>query len=345
VTDPVRVAVNGFGRIGRTFVRAAWGPDAAGAGAVDVVAANDVQSPDQLAYLFEHDSVAGRWPDPVVFDGDALVAGARSLRLLRVETPEALPWAAMGVDVVIESSRRFAAAEQARRHLDAGARLVIVSAPSTGADATFVVGVNDHTFDPAQHRVVSNASCTTNCLAPMAAVLHDAFGIREGVATTVHAYTSDQAIVDGAAAGGSWRDARAAAVNVIPTTTGAARAIGLVLPELAGRLHGSSLRVPVPNGSIVDLAATLDRRVNVDEVNAAFRSAAASGPLAGVLEYSDDALVSSDIVGRSASCIFDSELTVATDTMVKIFGWYDNEWGYSNRLVDLAVTLGRRLGR
>jgi glyceraldehyde 3-phosphate dehydrogenase len=336
MTDLVRVGINGFGRIGRTFCRAAWSRSDSG---IEVVAANDIQPAEQLAYLFEYDSIAGRWPDPVQATANELRAGDRTLRLLTESEPERLPWSALGVDVVIESSRRFAPAEQARRHLDAGASLVIVSAPSTGADATFVVGVNDDTFDPAQHRVVSNASCTTNCLAPMAHVLDRAFGIEHGLVTTVHAYTSDQALVDGA--GGSWRDGRAAALNIIPTSTGAARAISLVLPHLAGRLQGGALRVPVADGSLTDLTVMLTRPSSAQEINDAFREAAA-GELAGIIEYSDRPLVSADIVGTMASCVFDAPLTVSEGGLVKVFGWYDNEWGYSNRLVDLAANLGRR---
>ena len=336
MTD-LRVGVNGFGRIGRTFCRAAWRRPEAG---VEVVAANDIQPSDQLAYLFEHDSVGGRWPEPVeIVDGN-LRAGRRSVRLLTESEPERLPWAELGVDVVIEASRRYAAAEQAGRHLAAGARLVIVSAPSTGADATFVVGVNDDAFDPADHRVVSNASCTTNCLAPMAHVLDSAFGIEEGLVTTVHAYTSDQSLVDGA--GGTWRESRAAAVNIIPTSTGAARAISHVLPHLAGRLHGSALRVPVADGSITDLTVRLSHHATVAEVNDAFREAA-EGRFAGIIAYSDRPIVSTDIVGTTASCVFDAPLTIAAGALTKVFGWYDNEWGYSNRLVDLARSLGTRL--
>ena len=331
---PVRVGINGFGRIGRSFLRAAWSRPDAG---IEVVAANDVLSADQLAYLLEFDSVAGRWPTPISGRPEGLSAGERQLRLFRASEPEGIPWADQGVEVVIESSRRYGPADQARRHLDAGARLVIVSA---GADATFVVGVNEHDFDPERHRVVSNASCTTNCLAPMAKVLDDAFGIEEALMTTVHAYTSDQALVDGAR--GEGRDSRAAALNIIPSSTGAARAVGLVLAQLSGRFQGSALRVPVADGSISDLTVTLRQAADREDVNAAFRQAA-EGHLAGILDYSEHPLVSSDIVGRSSSCVFDAPLTLVSGRMAKVFGWYDNEWGYSNRLVDLAERLGQRL--
>ena len=337
MTDPVSVGINGFGRIGRTFLRAMWSRWMPG---VEVVAVNDVLGPDQLAYLFEFDSLFGPWPEPVAIEGDELRVGERSVKLLGVGEPEAIPWADLGVRVVIESSRLYGPAEQARRHLDAGAELVIVSAPSVGADATFVMGVNDGEFDPGRHRVVSNASCTTNCLVPMAKVLDDAFGIEEALMTTVHAYTSDQSLVDGSR--GAGRESRAAGFNVIPTTTGAARAVGLVLPDLARRFRGSSLRVPVVDGSITDLTVALRAAPGAEDVNAAFRAASA-GSLAGILDYSEAPLVSSDIVGRPASCVFDAPLTQASGHMVKVFGWYDNEWGYSNRLVDLAGRLGGQL--
>ena len=337
MTEPLRIGINGFGRIGRTFLRAMWSRWVPG---VEVVAVNDVIGPAQLAYLFEFDSVSGRWPETVGVEDGELRVGERAVQLLNAPTPEALPWASLGVRVVIESSRLFGPADQARRHLAAGADLVIVSAPSAGADATFVVGVNDHEFDPSVHKVVSNASCTTNCLAPMAQVLDDTFGIEAALMTTVHAYTSDQSLVDGAR--GSFRDSRAAGQNVIPASTGAARAMGLVLPGLADRFQASSLRVPVPDGSITDLTVALVDEVSGEEVNAAFR-AAADGRLAGILDYSDVDLVSSDIVGRAASCVFDAPLTQTSGRLAKVFGWYDNEWGYSNRLVDLVLRLGGQL--
>ena len=337
MAEPVRIGVNGFGRIGRSFLRALWSRADV---RLEAVAVNDVLDTRQLAYLFEFDSVSGRWVEPVRIDGDRLVVGQRTVRLLQAPDPSELPWAELGVRVVIESSRVFGPAAKARGHLGAGADLVLVSAPSEGADATLVVGVNDADFDPARHRVVSNASCTTNCLAAMAKVLNDTFGIETAMMTTVHAYTSDQALVDGAR--GTGRDSRAGALNVIPSSTGAARALGLVLPELAGSFSGSSLRVPVGDGSITDLTALLGATPSRDDVITAFK-AASRGSLAGVLDYSEDQLVSSDVVGRTASCIFDAPLTQATGRLVKVFGWYDNEWGYANRLVDLADRLGRRL--
>ena len=333
----VRIGVNGFGRIGRTLCRALWARDDLD---VEIVAANDVQPPDQLAYLLEFDSIAGRWPERVDVAGAELVVGDRRLRLLHSATPEDLGWDELGVDVVIESSRRFVDADQARRHLAAGAALVIVSSPSAGADATFVVGVNDHTFEPERHRVVSNGSCTTNCLAPMAKVLDDAFGLVDGLMTTVHAFTSDQALVDGAS--GSLRHARGASTNIIPAASGAARAIGFVLPELAGHLDGAALRVPVADGSITDLTVALKAPATTAEVNDAFREAA-SGRLSEVLRYSEDPIVSSDIVGSPASCILDAPLTATSGHLAKVFGWYDNEWGYSNRLLELSARLGARL--
>ena len=337
MTEPLRIGINGFGRIGRTFLRAMWSRWVPG---VEVVAVNDVVAPEQLAYLFEFDSVSGRWPEPVAVEDGELRVGERAVRLLEASTPEAVPWGHLGVRVVVEASRLFGPADQARRHLDAGAELVIVSAPSAGADATFVVGVNDDQFDPGVHRVVSNASCTTNCLAPMAQVLDDTFGIEAALMTTVHAYTSDQSLVDGSR--GTHRDSRAAGLNVIPTTTGAARAMGMVLPGLTDRFQASSLRVPVADGSITDLTVALHSPAGRDEVNAAFL-AASTGRLAGIVDYSDVGLVSSDIVGRAASCVFDAPLTQTSGRLTKVFGWYDNEWGYSNRLVDLVVRLGGQL--
>ena len=335
----VRLGVNGFGRIGRTLCRALWARNDLD---LEVVAVNDIQPLDQLAYLLEFDSVARRLPDQVVVGRSELVVGDRRVRTLCSSTPEALGWEALGVDVVIESSRRYVDADQAQRHLSAGADLVIVSAPSSGADATFVVGVNDHEFDPGRHRVVSNGSCTTNCLAPMAKVLDDAFGITDGLMTTVHAYTSEQAVVDGAS--GSLRHARAASTNIVPASSGAARAIRFVLPHLADHLDGAALRVPVADGSITDLTVSLRRPATAAEINAAFRDASRSG-LAGILEYSEDPIVSSDIIGNPASCIFDAPLTSTSGHLAKVFGWYDNEWGYSNRLLELAHRLGTQVER
>ena len=333
----VRLAVNGFGRIGRTLCRALWARDDL---AIDLVAANDIQPLAQLAYLLEFDSIAGRLPRTTEVAGGVLIVGERQVQMLNSSEPEDLAWGDLGVDVVIESSRRFVDADQARRHLVAGAKLVIVSAPSAGADATFVVGVNDDTFQREKHRVVSNGSCTTNCLAPMAKVLDDAFGIVDGLMTTVHAYTSDQAIVDGAS--GSLRHARGASTNIIPAASGAARAIGFVLPELRGHLDGAALRVPIADGSITDLTVALKVPATTADINDAFREAARER-LAGILRYSEDPIVSSDIIGDPASCILDAPLTSTSGHLAKVFGWYDNEWGYSNRLLELSERLGSQL--
>src|SRR3954470_18673131 len=332
----VRVGINGFGRIGRNFFRAAR---KAGAD-VEVVAVNDLTSPEINAHLLKYDSTHGVLDDEVKVTGDGIAVGSTSIRVLAERDPKALPWGDVGVDVVVESTGIFTDRDAAAAHLEAGAPRVIISAPATGADATFVVGVNDDTFDPAAHKVVSNASCTTNCFVPMIKVLDDAFGVEKGLMTTVHAYTGDQNLVDGPH--GDMRRARAAAINITPASTGAARATALVLESMKGKLDGTALRVPVPDGSITDFTGILGREVTVDEVNEAYRAAASSGPLAGVLDFSTDPLVSSDIVGSPASCPFDSKLTMAMGSMVKVLGWYDNEWGYSNRLVDLVrITAGK----
>ncbi|MCE2512220.1 MAG: type I glyceraldehyde-3-phosphate dehydrogenase [Acidimicrobiia bacterium] len=330
----IRVGINGFGRIGRNFYRAARDQGAD----LDVVAVNDLGSIDTMAHLLSHDSVHGRLGADVSVDGDVLSVGNDSLQVLSVRNPEDLPWGDLGVDVVVESTGIFTKRDAAARHLDGGAPRVLVSAPCSGADATFVVGVNDSDFDPVVHTVVSNASCTTNCFVPMVKVLDDAFGVERGLMTTVHAYTGDQALVDGPHS--DLRRARGAAVNIVPTSTGAARATGLVLQAMQGRLDGISLRVPIPDGSITDFTAKLAAEPSVDQVNQAFAEAAADGPLAGVLDYSEAPLVSADIVGSPASCVFDSGLTMAMGDLVKINGWYDNEWGYSNRLVDMATVVG-----
>jgi glyceraldehyde 3-phosphate dehydrogenase len=330
----IRVGINGFGRIGRNFFRAARSRGAD----VDIVAVNDIGSVDTMAHLLRYDSVFGRIDDDIQVADDGIKVGGDSFRVLAVRDPKELPWADLGVDVVIESTGIFSSREQAAMHLDAGAPYVIVSAPSKGADATFVPGVNEDTFDPAQHKVVSNASCTTNCFVPMVKVLDDAFGVERGLMTTVHAYTGDQMLVDGPHR--DLRRARAAAINIVPTSTGAARATGLVLEAMQGRLDGQSLRVPVSDGSLTDFTGVLAREVSADEVNEAFRAAASAGRLAAVIDYSDAPLVSTDIVGSPASCTFDSLLTQAIGNLVKVFGWYDNEWGYSHRLVDLAVIVG-----
>ena len=330
----IRVGVNGFGRIGRNFYRAIKAQNAN----IEVVAVNDLGSIETLAHLLRNDTVMGRFDGTVEVSGDALVIDGSPVRVLAERNPGDLPWGDLDVDLVVESTGLFASRDKAAAHLDAGAPLVIVSAPCAEADATFVVGVNEDTFDVASHKVVSNASCTTNCFVPMIKVLDDAFGVQKGLMTTTHAYTGDQSLVDGPHK--DLRRARAAAVNIVPTSTGAARATGLVLESMKGRLDGTSLRVPVPTGSITDFVGTLNREVTVDEVNAAFEAAGSSGRLANVLEYSEEPLVSSDIVGSPASCTFDSGLTMALGDMVKILGWYDNEWGYSNRLVDLIDIVG-----
>ena len=336
---PARIAVNGFGRIGRNFVRSFVDRQRAGTldASLELVAVNDLGKVETLAHLLQHDSVHGIADWPVEVHDGTLDIDGRKVSVLAERNPADLPWDDLGVDLVIESTGVFTARDDAALHLAAGARRAIVSAPSSGADATFVIGVNDDAFDPASHHVVSNASCTTNCLAPMVKVLDDAFGLEQGMITTVHAYTGDQALVDGPHS--DLRRARAAAVNVVPTTTGAARAIGLVLPHLAGKLDGLAMRVPVPSGSVTDLVAKVGADVDVATVNEAFRAAAASGPLASVLEYREAPIVSSDIVGSPASCVLDADLTMVMGDTVKIAGWYDNEWGYSNRLVDLAARI------
>jgi glyceraldehyde 3-phosphate dehydrogenase len=331
----VRVGINGFGRIGRNFYRAAM---KAGAD-IDLVAVNDLTSPEINAHLLKYDSTQGNLTEEVKVTGDGISVGNDSFKVLSERDPKALPWGDLGVDVVIESTGIFTDRDKAAQHLDAGAPRVIVSAPAKNADATFVLGVNDDTFDPDAHKVVSNASCTTNCFVPMIKVLDDAFGVEKGLMTTVHAYTNDQNLLD--LVHKDLRRARAAAINIVPSSTGAARATSLVLESMKGRLDGTALRVPVPDGSITDFTGILNRDVTVDEVNEAFRAAASSGPLAKVLVYNEEPIVSSDIVGSPASCTFDAPLTMAMGNMVKVLGWYDNEWGYSNRLVDLAVVIGR----
>jgi len=331
------VGINGFGRIGRNFWRAVNG----GAGDdIQIVAANDLGNVATMAHLLKYDSVLGNLPQDVRAEGDAIRVGGQSLRILAERDPADLPWRELGVDVVVESTGRFTNADDARKHIAAGAKKVIISAPAKGEDLTIVMGVNDSAYDPARHEIISNASCTTNCVAPMAKVLLDNFGIVRGMMTTVHAYTSDQVLQDFPHR--DLRRARAAAINIIPTTTGAAKATALVLPELKGKMDGLSLRVPVPDGSVTDLVAQLGREVTKDEVNAAFR-AAADGELKGYLAYTSDPIVSSDIVGSPASCVFDSSLTMADGDQVKVIGWYDNEWGYSCRLADAVRLVGSRL--
>ncbi|HUR23478.1 MAG TPA: type I glyceraldehyde-3-phosphate dehydrogenase [Acidimicrobiales bacterium] len=330
----VRVGINGFGRIGRNFYRAAL---ASGAD-IDLVAVNDLMSPEVNAHLLKYDSTHGKLDAEVKATPDSISVGGDSFKVFAERDPANLPWADNGVDVVIESTGFFTDGEKAAAHIKAGAPRVIISAPATNVDGTFCVGVNDDTFDPEKHKMISNASCTTNCFVPMVKVLDDAFGIEKGLMTTVHAYTNDQNLLD--LAKSDLRRARAAAVNITPSSTGAARATSLVLESMKGKLDGTALRVPVQDGSITDLVAILGKDVTVEEINEAFRVAASSGPLAKVLEYSEDPIVSSDIVGSSASCTFDSPLTMAMGNMVKVLGWYDNEWGYSNRLLDLALIVG-----
>jgi glyceraldehyde 3-phosphate dehydrogenase len=330
----IRVGVNGFGRIGRNFFRAVkkQGAD------IEFVAVNDLGSVATMAHLLKYDSLMGTLDAEVKAVDDGIEVDGKVLKVLAERDPANLPWADLGVDVVVESTGFFTDRPKAAAHLDAGAPRVVISAPGKDADATFVVGVNDDTFDPEIHKVVSNASCTTNCFVPMVKVLDDAFGVERGLMTTVHAYTGDQSLVDGPHS--DLRRARAAAINIIPSSTGAARATGLVLEAMQGKLDGTSLRVPVPTGSITDFVGTLKTEASVEEVNEAFKAAASSGPLSKVLVYSEAPLVSSDIVGTPASCTFDSGLTMATGNLVKVLGWYDNEWGYSNRLVDIVGIVG-----
>jgi glyceraldehyde 3-phosphate dehydrogenase len=333
----VKIGINGFGRIGRNYFRAALakGSD------IEVVAVNDLSDPASLAHLLKYDSVGGRLNATVEVDGDNIIVNGKPIKVLAERDPANLPWGALGVEIVIESTGRFTKAVDAQKHIQAGAKKVIVSAPATGADvATLVLGVNEDTYDAAIHDIISNASCTTNCLAPLVKVFLDNFGIERGLMTTIHAYTADQNLQDGPHS--DLRRARAAALNIIPTSTGAAKALGLVIPESVGKLDGYALRVPVPTGSITDLTLTASRPVTVEEVNAAYK-AAADGPLKGILSYTEDPIVSSDIVGDPHSSIFDAGLTKVIGDQVKVASWYDNEWGYSNRLVDLTEFVAERL--
>jgi glyceraldehyde 3-phosphate dehydrogenase len=335
----VRIGINGFGRIGRNYLRAARAIDAD----VEVVAINDLTSAETLAHLLRYDSTHGRFGSEIKVVDSAIVLDSGPIEVCAERDPKALPWDRLGVDVVIEATGRFTSRADAAAHLEAGATRVIVSAPAADADATFVVGVNDSTFDPATDFVVSNASCTTNCFVPLVKVLDDAFGIESGMMTTVHAFTNDQNLLD--LPHKDLRRARAATINIVPASTGAAKATGLVLPSMKGRLGGTSLRVPVPDGSITDFTAVIPGEVTVEQVNTAFAHAASSGPLARVLDYTEDPIVSSDIVGSPASCTFDAGLTMVMPsasgvTLVKVNGWYDNEWGYANRLVDLSLVVG-----
>ncbi|MBC9957430.1 type I glyceraldehyde-3-phosphate dehydrogenase [Yimella sp. cx-51] len=332
----VRVGINGFGRIGRNFYRAivASGAD------VEVVAVNDLTDNQTLAHLLKYDSILGRLDGEVTHDDESITANGKKIAAFAEKDPSALPWKDLGVDVVIESTGFFTDAEKAKAHIDAGAKKVIISAPAKNEDVTIVMGVNDDKYDPKSHNIISNASCTTNCLAPMAKALNDAIGIEKGLMTTIHAYTQDQNLQD--APHKDLRRARAAALNIVPTTTGAAKAVALVLPELKGKLDGYALRVPTPTGSATDLTFEASKEVTVEEVNAAVK-AAAEGPLKGYLVYTEDPIVSKDIETDPSSCIFDAGLTKVTGNMVKVVGWYDNEWGYSNRLVDLVELVGKDL--
>ncbi len=335
----IRVGINGFGRIGRNYYRAllAQGLDDS---EIEIVAVNDLTDNKTLAHLLKYDSILGKLSEDVSYDDDGLTVGGRSFKAFAERDPAALPWGDLGVDVVIESTGRFTNADDARKHIDAGAKKVIISAPAKGEDLTVVMGVNDDVYDSAKHTIVSMASCTTNCVAPMAKVLLESFGIVKGFMTTIHAYTNDQVILDFPHK--DLRRARAAAINIIPTTTGAAKATSLVIPELKGKLDGVAMRVPVPTGSLMDLVVEVEREVTEDEVNAAFK-AAADGQLKGLLTYTEDEIVSSDIVNTAPSCTFDSLMTMTQGNQVKVIGWYDNEWGYSNRLVDATVLIGRSL--
>ena len=332
----IKVGINGFGRIGRNYLRAemAKGTD------LEIVAVNDLSDPKALAHLLKYDSVTGRLDAEVRVEGQNIIVGDYKIKVLAERDPAALGWGDLGVDIVIESTGRFTDAKDAIKHIQAGAKKVLISAPATGEDATFVIGVNEHLYDPANHHIISNASCTTNCLAPLAKVFNDEFGIENGLMTTVHAYTADQNLQDGPHS--DLRRARAAAINIVPSSTGAAKAIGLVLPELKGKLDGYALRVPVPTGSITDLTLLSKKKVTIDEIKAAYRKAA-EGPLKGILKYTEDEIVSSDIVTDPHSSIFDAGLVKVIDQTVKISSWYDNEWGYSNRLVDLTVLVANKL--
>jgi glyceraldehyde 3-phosphate dehydrogenase len=333
----IKVGINGFGRIGRNFFRAAkqQGLD------IDFVAVNDITDAKTLAYLLKYDSVQGTFPGEVTSTETSVIADGDELRVLAEKDPANLPWKELGARIVIESTGLFTKREDADKHIAAGAEKVIISAPAKGEDITMVLGVNDDAYDPKSHNVISNASCTTNCVVPMAKVLDDAFGIDQAFMTTIHAYTNDQRILD--LPHKDLRRARAAAINIIPTSTGAARTTGVVIPHLNGKVDGLAMRVPIPDGSVTDLVATLKREASIEEVNAAYKAAAERGPLAGKLVYTEDPIVSSDIVGSSASCTFDALSTMVIGSMVKVLGWYDNEWGYSHRLVDLTTLVASKL--
>jgi glyceraldehyde 3-phosphate dehydrogenase len=332
-----RVGINGFGRIGRNFLRA----HVERAGDFEIVAVNDIGDTKTMAHLLKYDSVLGPFRGAVEAADDSITVNGTRIAKLTFRDPAELPWADLGVEIAVESTGLFTKREQAEAHLTAGAKKVVISAPASDPDVTLVLGVNDDDYDPAEHNVLSNASCTTNCVAPMAKVLHDEFTIEQGFMTTVHAYTNDQRVLD--LPHEDLRRARAAGVNLIPTSTGAARAIGLVMPDLKGKVDGIALRAPVPDGSVVDLVVRIARETTVEEVNGVFQELADTGPLEGILRYTDEPIVSSDVVGSSYSCVFDSGLTMASGTMVKVFGWYDNEWGYSCRLTDLVERMAHKL--
>ncbi|NBU60196.1 MAG: type I glyceraldehyde-3-phosphate dehydrogenase [Actinobacteria bacterium] len=334
----IRVGINGFGRIGRNFYRAIRQSGAD----IEIVAVNDLGAIKTMAHLLKYDSVLGVLPNKIEAVDEGISIDSKLLKVLSKRDPKELGWGSLGVDVVIESTGFFTERDKAASHLEAGAKCVVVSAPATNADATFVYGVNHKDFDPKKHKVVSNASCTTNCFVPLVKVLDDAFGVENGLMTTIHAYTGDQSIVDSPHS--DLRRARAAAINIIPTSTGAARATSLVMQSMKGKLDGTSLRVPVPTGSITDFVANLKSPATVDEINAAYKTAAA-GELKGILEYCIDPIVSSDVVTNPHSCVFDKDLTMSMGTLVKVLGWYDNEWGYSNRLVDMTSFIGAALSR
>ena len=333
----VKVGINGFGRIGRNYFRAlvASGAD------LEVVAVNDLTDNKSLAHLLKYDSILGRFPGEISYDDDAIIIDGKEIKAFAEKDPANLPWKDLGVDIVIESTGFFTDATKAKAHIDAGAKKVLISAPAKNEDITIVMGVNDDLYDPAAHNIISNASCTTNCLAPMAKALNDGIGIVKGLMTTIHAYTQDQNLQDGPHK--DLRRARAAALNMVPTSTGAAKAVALVLPELKGKLDGYAMRVPTPTGSATDLTFECSRETSVEEINAIVKKAAEEGPMAGKLVYTEDEIVSKDIETDPASCIFDAKLTKVIGNQVKVLGWYDNEWGYSNRLVDLTVLVGEKL--
>jgi len=334
----VKIGINGFGRIGRNYLRAALAQGAD----LEIVAVNDLTDNKTLAHLLKYDSVGGVLAEEVSYTEDSITVGGKTIKVFEERDPANLPWGELGVDIVIESTGRFTKAEDAKKHVAGGAKKVLISAPATGDDATIVMGVNEETYNPETDVIISNASCTTNCLAPLAKVFNDAFGIERGFMMTAHAYTADQNLQDGPHS--DLRRARGAAINIVPASTGAAKAIGLVLPELNGKLSGSSYRVPVPTGSIVDLTiVTPTEGLTVDQVNEVYKKAAAEGRLAGYLAYTEDPIVSSDIQGNPHSSIFDAELTNVSGNLVKVSSWYDNEWGYSNRLVDLTEYVAERL--